>query len=130
MSAKPKSIWDFLNSSFGIFLLSSVILGLLSFAYGQWRDYKNHLQRIEQLDLEIALRLQAMDKMCSGPENKRYSNLVNVNAVIDGDPKSSFYVRKPIFNEFQNKSATTLLWHSVFLSRTMAGMKSRVPSEK
>jgi hypothetical protein len=97
LAAKRKSVWDFLNSSFGVFLMSSVFLGLLSFAYGQWRDVRTRQQKIDQLDIEIALRLQAMDQMCSGPENKRYSNLVNVNAVIGGDPKSSFYVRKPLF---------------------------------
>jgi hypothetical protein len=90
--------------------MSSVFLGLLSFGYGQWRDHKSNQQKREQLDIEIALRFQAMDSMCSSSENVRYSNLVNVDRVIEGDPKASFYVRKPIFSEFQNKSITTLLW--------------------
>lgn len=110
MSSKLKTIWDLLNSSFGIFVLSSIVLGSLSFTYGQWRDYRSRHQKTEQLDIEIALRLQAMDKMCSGPDNVYYSNLVNVNKVIDGDPKSSFYVHKPTFSEFQNRSITSLLW--------------------
>jgi hypothetical protein len=110
MPAKLKVIWDLLNSSFGIFVLSSIVLGSLSFAYAQWRDYRSHKQKMEQLDIEIGLRLQAMDKMCSGPDNVRYSNLVNVDKVINGDPKSSFYVHKPTFNEFQDKSITSLLW--------------------
>jgi hypothetical protein len=110
-----KSLWDLLNSGFVLFLMSSVVLGLFSFGYSQWRDYRNRQQKSDQLNLEIALRLQAADKMCSGGENKRYSNLVNVNQVIDGDPKSSFYVRKPLFNEFQNKSLTTLLWQLYLL---------------
>jgi hypothetical protein len=53
--------------------------------------------------------------MCSGTEARRYSNLVNVNKVIDGDPNSSFYVHKPIFSEFQGKSLTTLLWQLYLL---------------
>jgi hypothetical protein len=105
-----KTLWDLLNSSFVLFLLSSVFLGLLSFGYGQWRDHKNRQQKSEQLNLEIAWRLQAIDAMCSGPDNKRYSNLVNVDKVLNGDPKSSFYVRKPIFTEYQNKSISALLW--------------------
>jgi hypothetical protein len=110
MSSQLKRIWDLLNSSFGIFVLSSIVLGSLSFTYGQWRDHRSRRQKMEQLDIEVALRLQAMDKMCSGPDNVYYSNLVNANKVIDGDPKSSFYVHKPVFSEFQNKSITSLLW--------------------
>src|ERR1700733_11331260 len=79
-STTPKSLWEFFNSSFGLFLMSSVLIGFLSFSYGQWRDYKNRQQKIEQLDFEIALRLRAMDRMCSGTDNTRYSNLVNVTA--------------------------------------------------
>jgi hypothetical protein len=98
-----------------VFLLSSVLLGLLSFGYGKWRDYESRQEKLEQLDLEIALRIQTMDTMCSGAENNRYSNLVNVTKVMDGDPKSSFYVRKPLFNDFENKSLATLLWQLYLL---------------
>lgn len=51
-----------------------------------------------------------MDTMASSDDNTRYSNLVNIAKVLDGDPKTSFYVRKPLFNEFDNKNLTSLLW--------------------
>jgi hypothetical protein len=113
---KGTSFWQFINSSFGIFLLSSVFVGLLSFSYGQWRDYKTRGKKTEQLDFEIALRLQTMDQMASGGENTRYSNLANMVRVMNGDTKSSFYVRKPVFDEFNNKTLTSLLWQLYLLA--------------
>jgi hypothetical protein len=111
----PKSLWAFVNSSFGVFFLSSVVLGFLSFSYTAWRDHKTRQRGVEQLDLEIALRLHAIEAMCGGAQNRRYSNFVNVDAVIRGDPKASFYVRKPLFNTFENKNLTTLLWQLYLL---------------
>jgi hypothetical protein len=122
---KPGSLWTFVNSSFGVFLLSSVFLGSLSFFYGQWRDYSSREKRAEQLQLEIALRLQAIQLMASGTDKNRYSNLVNIAKVIDGDTKSSFYVRKPLFNEFDNKTLSSLLWqlYLVIPSRSQSEIK-------
>jgi hypothetical protein len=112
---RVSSLWGFANSSFGIFLFTSVLLGLVSFSYTRWQAYEGDRRTIEQLDLEIALRLDATDKMASSKENIRYSNLVNINDVINGAVKSSFYVRKPLFNEFENKSLTTLMWQLYLL---------------
>jgi hypothetical protein len=104
-SSTLSRLWTFANSSFGIFLLSSVLLGLVSFSYTFWQTYESDRRAIEKLDLEIALRLGAIDRMGRAKDNVRYSNLVNVNDVIDGALKSSFYVRKPLFNEFEIKTS-------------------------
>jgi hypothetical protein len=115
-AAEPRSpVWSFLNSSFGIFLLSSVALGLISFGYSSWRDYTVDNRKIEQLDLEIASRLSAVQAMAIAKENNRYSNLVNISKVIDGSVDVSFYVRKPIFNEFDNKNLSSLMWQLYLL---------------
>lgn len=108
-------LWTFLNSSFGIFLLSSVVLGSLSFGYTAWRQSIDKRRQMEQLDLEIALRIQAMEKMCTSKENVRYSNLVNINKVMGGETEVSLNVRKPIFNEFEHKGLTTLMWQLYLL---------------
>jgi hypothetical protein len=111
----PHSIWGFLNSSFGLFLLSSVVIGLVTFSYGQWRDRITRSRSIEKLDLEIGLRLQALAAMSEGVDQTRYSNLVNIGKVMAGDTKSSFYVHKPVFNDFDDKSITTLMWQLYLL---------------
>lgn len=109
-------IWAFVNSSFGIFLLSSVALGLVSFSYSSWQTYEGDKRNIEKLDLEIAVRLSAIDRIYFEKESgNRYSNLVNINNIIDGAANSSFYVQKPLFNEFENKSIVTLMWQLYIL---------------
>jgi hypothetical protein len=86
------------------------MLGMLSFSYTQWRDYTVRKYEIEQLDLEIGLRLRAVESRATGENTIRYSNLVNTGDVLDGSVKSSFCVRKPLFNEYEGKGISTLLW--------------------
>jgi hypothetical protein len=93
----------------GLFLCSSVFLSLLSFSYQQWTRAVERRRAVEQLDLEIGLRIQELQKMATRAERGRYSHLVNIQRVIGGQT-DRFYVRKPLFTEFENKSITTLLW--------------------
>jgi hypothetical protein len=55
------AIWNFLNSSFGLWFLSSVLLSAAVYFYQTWQDDKHQreitIQRVEQLNLEIAGRL-------------------------------------------------------------------------
>lgn len=128
MSTGFKSkLWVFLNSAFGLFLLSSIFLGLLSFSYGQWVKNSERQRKAEQLNLEISLRLREMKSLSQGKDSQRYSNLVNIKQVIEGET-SRFYVRKPLFNEFENKSMTTLLWQLYLLvpSRDQAAIKDAI----
>jgi len=89
--SNPRSnnrLWEFANSGFGLFLLSTVMLGTLSFSYTQWTAYSARQHKIEQLDLEIGLRLRAVEAMATGPEKVRYSNLINMSDVLNGNPES------------------------------------------
>src|ERR1700747_312271 len=55
------AIWNFANSSFGLWFLSSVLLSAAVYFYQTWQDDKHQreitIQRVEQLNLEIAGRL-------------------------------------------------------------------------
>jgi hypothetical protein len=59
---KEGTIWKFLNSSFGIWLLSSVVLGLITFAYTTYEknetESKQDSKEITALDAEIGGRLK------------------------------------------------------------------------
>jgi hypothetical protein len=109
MKHRGQSAWTFLNSGFGLFLCSSVFLSLLSFSYQQWTRSGERKRAAEQLDVEIGLRILEIAKMSTSDKARRYSNIVNIQRVIDGQT-DRFYLRKPLFAEFENKSATTLLW--------------------
>jgi hypothetical protein len=101
-------VWAFLNSAFGLFLFSSVLLGSLSFAYGQFGRHLDRRHSADQLELEISLRLRDLKKLTTGPDANRYSRIVNVSRVNDGDA-SRFYLRKPVFSEYEKKRTVSLL---------------------
>ncbi len=109
-SKKPKSrVWSFLNSAFGLFLLSSVLLGSLSFAYGQFGRYLERRRTADKLELEIGLRFKELKKLTEDSDANRYSQVVNIGRVNEGDT-SKFYLRKPVFSEFERKRTSSLLW--------------------
>jgi hypothetical protein len=55
----------FLNSPFGIYLLSTVLIGLVSFAYTRWKEQYDaslaHREQIEKLQGEINFRVRQLD---------------------------------------------------------------------
>ncbi|MDQ8022200.1 MAG: hypothetical protein REI94_10190 [Moraxellaceae bacterium] len=59
--AGGSKVWAFLNSSFGLWLLTSVVLSFASWQFTQWHDDRKarteRQARIEKLDVEIASRL-------------------------------------------------------------------------
>jgi hypothetical protein len=107
-------IWSFANSGFGIFLFSSIFLGLLSFGYGQWTKNIDSQRAAEQLDLEISLRIKEINSLTKGKNANRYSNLVDINRITQGDT-SKFYLRRPLFSDFEKRNLTTLLWQLYLL---------------
>lgn len=65
-SNKPKkSIWNFINSAFGLWLLSSVFLGFLTYQYNQWNEGKKTSDRrsrqVRKLDIEIYRRVMILN---------------------------------------------------------------------
>jgi hypothetical protein len=111
--SKPKSrrekLWGFMNSTFGIFLFSSIFLGTLSFIYNQWVQQDQREREMEKLDLELGLRISGIYELSISSDTIKYSNLRNIDRVMAG-VDTVYFLRKPIFNEFVNKNINTLLW--------------------
>jgi len=103
------SLWSFLNSAFGIFLCSSVAIGGLSFLHTAWVKATERRLSAERLDLEIGLRIKDLNQLAIGANRGRYSNLVNLDRVLKGDT-TRFYLRKPLFHDFEHRTLTDLLW--------------------
>jgi hypothetical protein len=53
--------WEFLNSTFGIWLFSSIVLGLITWGYTTWTDSRKAKEQkkeaINQIDVEITYRI-------------------------------------------------------------------------
>jgi hypothetical protein len=57
-------IWQFINSGFGLWLLSTVVLGLATWGYTRWQTTREsearNVESIQKLDIEILSRLFAV----------------------------------------------------------------------
>jgi len=114
-ASKTVNLWSFLNSNFGLFVCSSVVLASLSYGYHQWIKYQDDQRKIEQLDIEISLRLRDMSALAQLPDRNRYNNVENIQRVDEGDSKK-FWIRRPAFPEYKDKNTTSLLWQLYLLA--------------
>lgn len=107
-------VWSFLNSAFGLFLLSSIVLGGLSFLHTEHKRAVERRDQVEQLDLEIALRIRDMQRLATGRENNRYSTVASIGRISNGET-SKFYLRRPLSRAFEGRSLSDLLWQLYLL---------------
>lgn len=102
--------WQFLNSNLGLFLLSTILISLLSWSYARW-DVTRKLadenrQRINKLDLEIAYRIVRAERtrnivaLARGSRSKE-----TYNATI-----SELNGSKSLFPEFEGQPLFRLLY--------------------
>ncbi len=113
-ASKGSRLWSFLNSNFGLFVCSSIVLASLSYGYHQWIKYQDDQRKIEQLDIEISLRLRDMSALAQLPDRNRYDNVENIQRVDEGDSKK-FWIRRPAFPEYKDKNTTSLMWQLYLL---------------
>jgi hypothetical protein len=113
----------FLNSNFGLFLLSSVFISIFSWTYHQWTTYESHKREnaklYQKLGLEIINRLRYLDKMTI---NFEYDDRRVIQQSLFGfDPAANVnpsWIRhySAIFPEFQQRSLSSLIWEMEDLS--------------
>lgn len=122
-----QKVFDFFNSSLGVFFLSAVLLGGLSTGITKWLE--GHQKRsqeqetIRRLDIEIAYRIQQVRVLSSGVIS--YTQLNTVKAALLGksevDPKAGvlgeFY---PIFPDYVDRTLFFLIWQ----------LRSTVPTDQ
>lgn len=109
--SKWAKFWAFLNTSFGIWLLSTVAVGLITWGYTQWEE--NHTKSIEnrqlirKIDLEIAARLSYFEpKLTSAKNIWDYSMAL---AALD-NPLTPTGVPIGVFPEFKQRNLRSLLF--------------------
>jgi hypothetical protein len=124
-ASKAAKIWAFLNSNFGLFVCSSMVLASLSYGYHQSVKYQDDQLKIEQLDMEIALRLQDVLALSELPDKNRYNNIENIQRVDEGRVQGLkegqlvdlFWIRRPNFPEYkEDKNTMSLMWQLYFLA--------------
>lgn len=103
-------VWQLLNSAFGLFLMSSVLISGLSWGYTQWVEARNEQselgERIRKLDLEIAYRLHYLDRLGDGKVD--HNVVYDVDTVFNGEMED--WLPSPSFPEFEKRSVASLMW--------------------
>lgn len=79
MTDGPKSkLWVFLNSNFGLFMMSSIVLSFMTWSYTQWTDSlekkKVLSEKLTKLETEVSYRVQVMQNYFES-ECSEHSNL-------------------------------------------------------
>jgi len=113
MANKFKSkLWEFLNSSFGLFLMSSVALSFITWSYTQWTDSleKEKVLSVKyaMLSTEISYRVQVLDNYFESectPEKLGVGTFLDIQNIYRAN---SNY--KAIFAENTDKELHTLIW--------------------
>jgi hypothetical protein len=124
---QPKTVgqrvFDFFNSSLGIFILSAILLGGLSAAVTRWSEshqkQAQDRETIRRLDIEIAYRVQHLPILSSGVIT--FTQLHTAKGALLGKPEQHPRVGKlgefePIFPEFYGRTLFFLIWE---LQRTL-----------
>jgi hypothetical protein len=129
LSRLLSGIWNFVNSSFGLWFLSSILLSAAVYFFQTWQDQKHQkeltTQKVEQLNLEIAGRLSQFGtwvraNLVQADGDGRYQFLPGVdNSTIEkamddlaaapksGEPGNRLYLHE-VFTEFQKRNLISL----------------------
>lgn len=103
---------SFFNTGLGLWLLSTLAVGFISWGYGEWsrhqENQRNTTELIRKLDLEIGVRLRHFDVVITNANSlKTYYialwGLEQPSGIIEGLPNT-------VFPEFSRRSFRSLLW--------------------
>ncbi|MES2780936.1 MAG: hypothetical protein V4651_13675 [Bacteroidota bacterium] len=127
---KPSALWTFLNSSFGLFICSSVFITFISWSYTQVQQNNKitaeREQTIRKLITEIKYRnillATKLDYYQYCEDSMNYDAIDQVYTVFKGDIEQLIDGKKeatdftPIFPEYANRGLITLYWELSSLS--------------
>lgn len=113
MANKFKSqSWVFLNSNFGLFMMSSIVLSFITWSYAQWTDSlekeKARSAKFELLGTEISYRVQVMDNYFESECTAEKLGIDTFRDLEEIYSATSSY--KAIFAENTGKELHTLIW--------------------
>ena len=117
-SSSRERLWKFLNSSFGLFLLSSVGLSFLTWLYtavSQAIEQRAVIaEKTTKLDTEISYRIRLLtnyfESDCADHSNLSRSTFEDIQHIYKADPAF-----QAIFPENQNKDLHILIWEKAAL---------------
>ena len=123
-SLTKKKIWKFLNSPFALWLLSSIVVGLLTWGYSQWQASEIELAKrretINRLDIEIVSRLRAAQAIIRTAQTKEQLYLA-VIATNGGAEHVNFNFG--VFPDLKNRTLRSLFYELKINLKDNAALK-------
>lgn len=111
VSSYKQNLWLFLNSTFGLWFLSTITVGFITWSYTQWQlsqsKFSEKIERIRKIDTEIAHRLDYF-----------YSDLKNTRTISDYYRAVSYLGKTAplvVYLEFEQRSLSSLLLELSYL---------------
>lgn len=112
-NGRKSQIWEFLNSNFGLFIMSSIVLSFITWSYTHWTESLEQKQALSEtvtkLDTEISYRVQVMqnyfESECSDQSNLSYNTFQDIDEIY-----SAAASYNAIFPEHADKDLHTLIW--------------------
>ena len=106
-------LWAFLNSNFGLFFLSSVVLSLVTWSYTELshtiEQRSANVQNVKKLNTEIDYRIRLIenyfDSECSEDSNVSEKTFSDIRNIYNAVPKY-----QSIFPENKQKQLHVLIW--------------------
>src|SRR5208282_1199910 len=127
---KQSKLLAFLNTNFGLFLLSTVFISSFSWGFNAWlnhqRDLKEAQKSRQKLGLEMMNRLKYLDELQRPfPYNERHAietaiNGFNAHANVNPSWIPHY---SSVFPEYQERSLMSLVWQLETLSTGSAREK-------
>jgi hypothetical protein len=110
----PEKLWDFFNTSLGIWALTTIVVGLLTWGYTKWQVSNQNGEQIFKLDTEIESRLDAA--------------LRDLKTLKKGELKPPFYLANKLLLPSSDNTI-----HSEFSNRTLKSLfyelQGRLPKD-
>jgi hypothetical protein len=121
-SSVRTKVWEYLNTNFTIWFLSTVVLGLAGWGYAKWQTSVQNADQIYKLDSEITARITSYERLVENrykvyakdPTNSPQTPLAPANDLLLAPNE------KMVQPEFANRNLKSLLFE----------LKGRVPESQ
>jgi len=113
-NGKRSKLMSFLNSVFGIWLLSSVVITSISASWTYWQNYSQSIdsrnQQLKKVKSELSYRLRLLDNsMDRYSIDSNYSYIGMLSPIVDPLVNGGFG-GAPLFSEYEGKSFQSLIY--------------------
>lgn len=127
-SPKGSTIWKFLNSHFGLFVFSSIVLGVISWGYGEFQLTTKITIENEQLAHRLLTEIQyrnsllelKFDDASNAADSNIWMYIYDIEDIVKGrverfsNGKKSFTEFTPVFKEYSDRGMHSLYWEYIF----------------